>query len=87
MEDSKLGRRLRESKLGPTRGNAGMTLASQECRWRKLLSVAMRLAGVDQRLRAAGPLFCNVLTGIGANRPGGACNVDATSLSPAGPSC
>jgi len=86
VEDSKLGCRLRESKLGPTRRNTLLNVASQQCRWRKLLDVAMRLAGVDQRLRAAGPLFCNVLTGIGADRPGGAYNVDTTSLSPAGPS-
>jgi hypothetical protein len=66
VEDSKLGRRLRESKLGPTPGNTLINVASQQCRWRKLLDVAMRLAGIGQRLRAVGPQFCNVLTGIEA---------------------
>jgi hypothetical protein len=45
-------------------------LASQQCRWQKLPNVSMRLEGVDQRLRARGPLFCHVLTGIEAGRPG-----------------
>src|SRR6516164_7191339 len=51
MEHAESGWGGLETQLGPTRRDTVVDLPAQQCRGRELLEVAVRLAGVDQRLR------------------------------------